>query len=147
MADVIPLRKAPDPNARNLSDERAEAFVSTIKQLFSELALSDQEQVVARLTEILRPIPAPRAGDVLGALIYLLPKRQEWTVQELMDLLLEQGVEHKPKEVYNALGYLTRKHKIQRTGHGRYTIGGIPVVTSDELGGAPSKDEEHDANS
>ena len=93
----------------------------------------------------MRPIRA-LAGDVLGAVIYLLPKRSEWSVQEIKKWIDDRGIEATATQIYNALGYLTRKQKIQRIGHGRYSIGGVPVVTSDDLGGAPSKDEEYDAN-
>jgi hypothetical protein len=143
MAEVVPLQDRKD---RDAHDARAVDFAATIRLLFNELSFSDQEKVHAQLTEILRPIPAPRAGDVLGAVIHLFPKKAEWTVQELIARLDANGVEHTPKELYNALGYLTRKQKIQRTGHGRYSIGGVPVITSDELGGEPSRFEEHDPN-
>jgi hypothetical protein len=147
MSNVVPIPSpAEPPNAR--ASARGDTLLSAIKVMFGELSLTEQERLLSDLTEILRPIPAPRAGDVLGAVIHLFPKQNEWTVQELIKRLEAGGIEHTPKEVYNALGYLTRKQKIQRTGHGRYSIGGlpIPIVTSDELGGEPSRIEEHDAN-
>lgn len=144
MAEVVQLlNNTVDADA---PDKRAHDFASTIELLFRELPLPVQERVYAQLSKVLRPIPAPRAGDVLGAVIHLFPKRPEWTVQQLIESLEAAGVEHTPKAVYNALGYLRRKDKIQKTGHGRYTIGGIPIVTSDDLGGAPTKDEQHDPN-
>jgi hypothetical protein len=146
MADVLPIRKPLNAAESGFTDARAEGFALTIRQLFTELPLPDKERVHSQLTEILRPIPAPKAGDVLGAIIYLLPKRPEWSVQELKGLIDDYGIEATTKEIYNALGYLTRHSKIQRIGHGRYSIGGIPVITSDDLGGAPSRNEEHDAN-
>jgi hypothetical protein len=146
MVKVVPLSNQ-DEKANPASDRRADDFAATIKTLFGELPPTEQERIVAQLTEILRPIPAPRAGDVLGAVIHLFPKQPEWTVRELFKGLEARGVEYTAKEVYNALGYLKRKNKIEHKGHGRYSIGGIPIVTSDELGGEPSREEEHDANS
>jgi hypothetical protein len=137
MAKVVPL-SIDNQGARALP-QRADDFISTIKFLFTELPLPDQERVLAQLTEFLRPIPAPRAGDVLGAVIHLLPKRPEWTVQELIDAVGAHNIEATAKEIYNALGYLTRKRKIQRMGYGRYAVEGIQVVTSDDLGGPPSR--------
>ena len=135
MSNVVSLPASSErPNAR--SSDRGDALISAIKVMFGELTPAQQEKLRTDLEGIVRPIPAPRAGDVLGAVIRLFPKQPEWTVQELLRRLEEGGVEHTTKEVYNALGYLTRKQKIQRTGHGRYSIGGVPVVTSDELGGA-----------
>jgi hypothetical protein len=147
MVEPVPLKSRKDRVDDDAHDERAVDFAATIRVLFKELSLADQEKVHSQLTEILRPIPAPRAGDVLGAVIHLFPKKAEWTVQELLAQLEAYGVAHTAKEVYNALGYLTRKQKIQRTGHGRYSIGGVSVVTSDELvEGPPSRFEEHDPN-
>src|SRR5690349_17245276 len=91
-------------SAYDSRNARTQSIISTIKVLFSELPSAEQERVLDELTEILRPIPAPRAGDVLGALIHLLPKRPEWTVQELKQRIGEHGVEASPKEIYNALG-------------------------------------------
>jgi hypothetical protein len=124
---------------------RAESIISTIKILFGELSIADQKHLLTQLTEILRPIPAPRAGDVLSAVIHLLPKRPDWTVTELKQAIDRHGVEATPKEVYNALGYLTRKQKIQRVGHGRYMVDGALLETIDDLGvGPPARHEIDD---
>jgi predicted transcriptional regulator of viral defense system len=50
----------------------------------------------------------------------------------------EQGLQVRPSEIYNAIGYLARKQHIQRVGYGRYVIGGIAIVGADEFGGQPA---------
>jgi predicted transcriptional regulator of viral defense system len=80
----------------------------------------------------------PRAGEVLGAIVRLLPQRESWTVAELKQTIDERGIPATPREVYNAVSYLARKGHIRRVGYGRYLIDGVPVVTADHLGGQPS---------
>jgi hypothetical protein len=138
----LPVQSAVTTPPQN---RRSDDFASTIKHLFTELPLAEKERVLAQLTEILRPIPAPRAGDVLNAVIHLLPRRTEWTVQELKSAICENQIEATDKEIYNALGYLTRKQKIQRVGHGRYMVDGVLVETVDDIGvGPPTRHEIDD---
>jgi hypothetical protein len=145
MGDAVPIRSEPDTNSSGPLDARAQSIATTIKVLFNELPLPDQERVFAQLAEILRPIPAPRAGDVLGAVVYLLPKRSEWRVQELKKQIDDYGIEASAKEIYNALGYLTRKGKIKRIGHGLYSVDGAVMATMDDLGvGPPTRHEIDD---
>jgi predicted transcriptional regulator of viral defense system len=63
-------------------------------------------------------------------------------MDELKARIKEQGIEAKPKEVYNAVGYLAKRGHIRRVGYGRYIVDGIEVVTADDLGGAPSRHED-----
>jgi hypothetical protein len=71
-------------------------------------------------------------------IVKLLPRQREWSVAEIKHKIDERGVAATAKEIYNALGYLTRKKHIRHIGYGRYLIDGIPVVTTDPLGGQPS---------
>lgn len=125
-------------------DARSDSIRATIKHLFSELPVEEQESLHVELYEILRPIPAPKAGDVLGAIIKFLPRKREWTVDDVKRNVDATGVSASPKEVYNALGYLTRKGRIQKAGYGRYIVDGLVFVTEDQLGGAPSRHEIDD---
>lgn len=84
---------------------------------------------------MLRPIAAPRAGDVLEAIVKLLPRKPTWTVGDIKQEVSAKGVSASPKEVYNAVGYLTRMGHMRRVGYGRYVVDGMEVVTSDDLGG------------
>jgi hypothetical protein len=146
MSNVVAIPYVSNEKLGEQPDARSDSIASTIRILFRELSLPYQERVLDDLTDILRPIPAPRAGDVLGAVIHLLAKSpsSEWSVRELKNAIDHHGIEATVKEIYNALGYLTRKRKIQRTGHGRYAVEGMQVVTSDDLGGPPSRHEIDD---
>jgi hypothetical protein len=128
--------------AGELSGAHSEKIAAAIMTLLAPLSPEEREQVLSKLTDMLRPIPAPRAGDVLGAIIKLLPQRRNWTVEELKTGVVKSGVEATPKEIYNAIGYLTRKGHIQRVGYGQYIVDGMAVVTSEELGGAPTLHED-----
>ncbi len=54
---------------------------------------------------------------MLSAIAELLPKQNEWTVTEI-----REKVDAPAKEIFNALGYLTRKKMVRRLGYGRYEI-------------------------
>ena len=43
-----------------------------------------------------------------------------WTMADIIDGVADAGVIAKPKEVYNAVGYMTRKGLIRRTNYGQY---------------------------
>jgi hypothetical protein len=110
---------------------------------FEPLAEEDQQDVLDKLIEMLRPIPTPRAGEVLDAIVKLLPRSKDWTVQKLREEVAEKGVSANPKEVYNAVGYLVRKGHMRRIGYGRYVVaGGGLVVTSDDFGGPTTSQED-----
>lgn len=131
--------KAPEPER---DGELSVAALSAIRTLVKGLSPQDKERVLKEITDMLRPIPAPRAGDVLGTIIKLIPRNgQQWSVAELKQRVEESGVYASPKEVYNAVGYLARRGHIQRIGPGRYVINGVTVVTGDDLGGQPSNTE------
>lgn len=61
-----------------------------------------------------------RSGPVLRTLADLITRQQDWTVREMMDGLAERGIAAPPKQVFNAIGYMTRKGELQRVGHGTY---------------------------
>jgi hypothetical protein len=136
MSRVISFPDQPaDPNRQKISD--------AIKLLLSTLPPLDQERVLREITGEIQPIPAPRAGDVLGAVVRLLPRRRtEWTIDEIKQGVAEQGVPASAKELYNSLGYLTRKKRIRRVGYGRYLVDGGLLETADDLGLEPARDEE-----
>lgn len=141
---ITPFPANSPSEARTSVDRRSEKIVEAIRVLITGLSAEEQERLLGEINAMLRPIPAPKAGDVLGAIVRLLPKQKNWTVEDLKHRISAQGVPASPKEIYNALGYLTRKKKIQRIGYGRYVVEGIPVFTSDDLGGQPSRHEIDD---
>jgi hypothetical protein len=129
---------------RNADDSRAENVLGAIKLLLADLPPAQQDWIHSEISKHLKPIAAPRAGEVLGAIIRLVPKDRTWTIEDVKKSVESQGIPATAKAIYNALGYLTRKKKIVRVGHGRYMVDGEMVITSDSLGGAPSRHEEDD---
>jgi hypothetical protein len=137
------LRADPSTSsASNASVACADNVVSAIKTLIAGLPRPEQERVLAEITKLVRPLQAPRAGDVLSAIVRLLPARRDWTVEDLKRGIDEQSVEATPKEVYNALGYLTRKGQIRRVGYGRYVVDGAELTTLDDLGLPSTRHED-----
>ncbi len=128
------------------TDPRTESVLVAIKTLIGGLPPDERERILTKLTKAFRPIPQPRAGatDLLGEVIRLLPEQRSWRVEDVRRRIGERGIEAEPKAVYNALGYLKRKGWIQHDGYGRYTVEGIHFVTSDDVGGMPSRSEIDD---
>ena len=58
-----------------------------------------------------------------GCFVRLLPRQQNWTIDDLKEEIASQGIAAAAKEVYNSLGYLVRKGHIRRVGYGRYLVG------------------------
>lgn len=137
MSNVAPIRRQPAD-----SESVAERKAAAIRELLDPLSAEERDAVLQRLTELLRPIPAPRAGQVLGTIVHLLSVRPEWTVDALKGEVQRRGVEAGPREVYNALGYLTRRGHIRRVGYGRYIVDGALLVTADDLGGETTRNED-----
>ncbi len=117
---------------------RVDKTLDLIKTLLASLPEADRARFLHELTATIRPMSGPRAGEVLGAIVRLLPQRESWTVAELKQTIDQRGISATPREVYNAVSYLARKGHIRRVGYGRYLIDGVPIVTADPLGGQPS---------
>jgi hypothetical protein len=121
---------------------RADNVVAAIKTLIAGLPRAEQERVLAEITKLVRPISAPRAGDVLGAIVRLLPARRDWKVEDLKRSIDAQRIEATPKQLYNALGYLRRTGRITRVGYGRYVVDGAELTTVDDLGLPSTRHED-----
>jgi hypothetical protein len=142
MSKMEPLRRQLEPSPSHPNDRAIEAIVSAIDTLVDGLTAADKEKVFRKITEKLRPFPVPQAGDVLGIVVQLIPRDRQWTVAEIKRRIEEAGADVPEKAIHNAIGYLARRQHIQRLGYGRYMIGGVPVVTTDELGGQRSITEQ-----
>jgi hypothetical protein len=123
-----------DPNRRKIA--------GAIKLLLSTLSPDEQDRVLQEIIEAIRPIPAPRAGEVLGSIVRFLPRRVEWTVDEIKHEVAALRIEATPKEIYNSLGYLVRKGRVRRVGYGRYLVDGAELRTLDDLALPPARDED-----
>lgn len=142
---------AQNPSGKPSDDALDEAVAESVVAAFNGLlaSLSPEQQALVR-AKITLPFPqneAPRAGQVLGKILQFVPRDRSFTIDEVKQKIEADGIQATAKAIYNALGYLTRKKIITRIGHGRYMVDGQPVITSDDLGGALSRIEEHDANS
>jgi hypothetical protein len=132
-----------DPQNEDEHRARIEKIANGIgMSVFDALSAEDRQDVLDKLIEMFRPIPAPRAGDVLEAIVRLLPRKSDWTVNDLKEEVSAKGVSASPKEVYNAIGYLTRKGHIRRIGYGRYVVDGAVLVASDDFGGPTASQED-----
>ena len=103
-------------------DVRSEKIYSAIKTLLRPLPLGVQERILTELLAELCPISPPRAGVLLRTIVRLLARQENWKVDDLKKRIAEAGVSASAKEVYNALGYLTRKGHIERVGYGLYKV-------------------------
>jgi hypothetical protein len=141
MEKVVPISsRFQEPRANDPA--RAELIASTVRTLIGELPRAEQERILGELTKKLRPIETPRAGDVLGAIVEFLPKRREWSVEDVKQEVEARRGGTSAKEIYNALSYLSRSGKIARVGYGRYIVEGVEVVTSDDFGGQTTRHED-----
>jgi hypothetical protein len=124
--------------------ERVEQTRALIDTLLGSLPPKDKERFYSEIAEKVRPVPAPRAGEVLGAIAKILPLRrgEPWSIAELKQRVDDDGVTASAKDVYNAIGYLTRKGRVRRIGYGRYIVDGAVIATSDDLGGETARHED-----
>ncbi len=124
-------------------DPHVESVVTAFNALMSGLSAEKQEAVRSKIGV---PPPAAKPGQVLRAILKLVPRDRPMSIEDIKKGVESEGVQATAKAIYNALGYLHRKRTIQRVGHGLYIVDGQAMVTSDELGGQPSRVEEHDPN-
>jgi hypothetical protein len=125
-------------SAQDIDQIKVAQTRNLIKTLLASLPDADRARFLHELSTAIKPMSGPRAGEVLGAIVQLFPKRESWTVSELKQLIDDRGINATPKEVYNAVSYLARRGHIRRVGYGRYLIDGVPFVTAEDMGGQPS---------
>ena len=109
----------PPPQERSVTGSGGpvwQKIVDAIKLLVSSLPPNDRERVLREIMAAIRPFPTPRAGQVLGTIVDLLPRRPQWTVEDVKQEVASEGIPATPKEIHKALGYLTRTRHIRRIG-------------------------------
>jgi hypothetical protein len=121
---------------------KASKMADAVVTMLESLSPATREAFLTELTEKLRPIQAPRAGDVLQAIVHLLPQKADWSIGDLKESVGASGVSATPKEVYNAIGYLTRKGHVRRVGYGKYIVDGAMLIASDDFGGPTGSQED-----
>jgi hypothetical protein len=138
MAVVDPIKQKADVPQDALDDAHAESVLIAFKALLAGLSAEQQERIRVALFP---SNSAPRAGQVLGTILKLVPRDRAFTIEEVKKSVEAEGVQATAKAIYNALGYLTRKKKITRVGHGRYMVDGVEIITTEELdAGPPTRD-------
>jgi len=82
-------------------------------------------------TEIFKAFPPdnpPRAGQVLGTILKLVPRDRPLTIEEVKKSVESEGIQATAKMIHNALGYLRKTERIVRVGHGRYMLDGALLL-------------------
>jgi hypothetical protein len=137
---------APSTPAKSASDAvlppHVEKIVDALRKLWSALPVDEQERLLGELSRSLRLIPASRAGEVLGEIVRLIPRREEFSVQDIKKRISDRGITAAPKAVYNALSYLKSTGQVKSVGYGRYIVAGVGLHTAEDLGVAPSRNED-----
>lgn len=145
----------PPRSEASYSSDAAAAIADAIWGLFDRLPREDKDALVSQLFKAARPlIPASRAGEVLATVAKFLPKRRDWTAEQIRQEVSAAGITASTREVFNAIGYLIRKGHVVRKGGGCYEMsGGIgygqtredgSIVTSAyDLGGGSVRNSEH----
>ena len=106
----------------------AHAALAAIRALLASLSPQDRTKVVRELAESVRDLPAPQAGKVLGVVVSMLPQQERWTTDEIKQKVAESGVAATTKEIYNAIGYCTRRQYLHHSGYGQYRVDGTPEI-------------------
>jgi hypothetical protein len=92
MMQATRTNKAPASATTRSKITNQPARLAGIDVRSSDEALSEEDRhdVLDQLIEMLRPIP-PHAGEVLDAIVKLLPRRKDWTAQHLREDVTEKG--------------------------------------------------------
>jgi hypothetical protein len=128
------------------ADQHADSVLAAVRTLIGALPDEERQRILSELNRTFQPSSPPRSGetDLLAAVIRLLPEQRSWKVEDVRKRIEERGIEVEPKAIYNVLTYLKRIGQLKHEGYGRYTLGGIGVVTTDEVGGTPAWSEIDD---
>jgi hypothetical protein len=141
MPKVLSFPPSPQRQSTPTVEPRVTKVADAIKAILGTLSPDEQQEVLDQITRAVRPIDAPRAGEVLGTIIRWMPREREWTVEEAKRVVFERSAAT-PKEVHNAIGYLVRTGRLRRVGYGRYWLDGIGLETLDDLGLEPLRNED-----
>ena len=106
----------------------ADRVADLLMQILVGFNLTDfeRERVLRKLNEKNQTISTPRAGTTLAAIVEFMKRErsrgQAFSLDEVRAAFTRNGITATPKEIYNALGYLARKHHIENIGYGQYQI-------------------------
>ena len=125
-------RPIPEDRAE-LTTEQAnpDRIASLLMELLIGFNLTDfeRERVLRALNEKNQTLATPRAGTALAAIVDFMKRErgrgQAFSIDDVRSAFERNGITATPKEIYNALGYLTRKQHIENIGYGQYKISPI----------------------
>lgn len=140
LSDMARIHPFAQPAADGHRNDIQQKIAEAIKLLLSALPRAEQSRLLREIADEIEPIE-PNRG-IYDAVVKTLPRRTEWTVDQLKKEIAANGIAADPKEIYNSLGYLTRKRRIRRVGYGRYLIDGGLLITADDLGVEPAPFED-----
>lgn len=129
-------------HTQSTPDARTEQTLALMQTLFRSLPRAEQERFQLEIAKKVRPPTAPRAGDFLRTVLKVLPSRETWSVADLRQEVRQRGIEAQDKQIYNAMGYLTRRGQVRRIGYGQYLVDGVILQTADEFGGENFRHED-----
>jgi hypothetical protein len=115
------------PGELTASQARPEAVADILMRIIAGFNLSDYERelVLQTMNERNVTISTPRAGKTLSAIVDFIRREEPgdtFTLEDVRAALTRNAAPLTPKEIYNALGYLTRKKHIERIGYGLYQV-------------------------
>jgi DNA integrity scanning protein DisA with diadenylate cyclase activity len=98
-----------------------DSIVETVTRLLSHLGDADRQIAIQKIIESLSIEPQEKASRLIDVVKNSIPSDREWTVDEIISIVKDNGLNPEKKEIYNVIGYLNRKNLIKRVGYGRYT--------------------------
>jgi len=120
-----PSKEKPLTGELTAAQARPDHVADLLMAIIDGFSLSDfeREQVLQKLNERNLVISTPRAGTTLAAVVEFVKHQKPaatFTLDDVRAALDNGGIKVSPKEIYNALGYLTRKDHVGRIGYGQY---------------------------
>ncbi|WP_066923136.1 hypothetical protein [Methylobacterium sp. CCH5-D2] len=95
-------------------------LVKAVLTLLEVMSAEERSSVQQHMDTLGLPLTA-KSGSVLRLVGGLFPPGVVLRVPDAIAACQAERPETSEKEVYNALGYLTRRHKIRRVSQGAYT--------------------------
>ncbi|KQT59956.1 hypothetical protein ASG52_19720 [Methylobacterium sp. Leaf456] len=102
----------------------------------------DEREAVAAHLASQRAAPLPLASDLLRFVGGLFSPGADLRVGDIVAAAQERDPTVTQKQVYNALGYLTRRHAIRRLKQGRYAAATAQPATTEAPASADASTQE-----
>ena len=120
------------------AEDRLATLTRAISEILSVLTPEEREKVVRAIEPAAVQKRPTRGGAVTGTVVRLLPRKPEWSVEDIRETVEAEGIESTPKQIYNAMTYLARIGQVKRVGYGRYLVAGGLMDGAPDLGLPPA---------